>query len=54
MAIGLRYGYEFGEQIGGMWVGIFIGLVGAAFTSILADAGLDALFRWQASRDDKR
>lgn len=48
--VGLKYGYEFGNRIGGMWLAVFLALIGAAFTSILADAAIDRLLRWQASR----
>lgn len=51
--LGLRYGYDFGHRIGGLWLGVFLALIGAAFTSILADAALDRVLRWRASRAGK-
>jgi hypothetical protein len=49
--VGLKYGYEFGEQVAGFWLGLLMGLNGGAFCGLMASATVNRLVHRRASRD---
>jgi drug/metabolite transporter (DMT)-like permease len=42
---GLKYGYDFGTQVAGLWLGILMALNGAVFCSLVAGALVERVLR---------
>ncbi len=43
--LGLVFGYQFGNRVAGLWLGVITGLNGAIFATILVGALVDRLTR---------
>jgi hypothetical protein len=43
--LGLKLGFDFGQQLAGLWLGLVMGANGAVFCAIVTDIVTDALLR---------
>ncbi|HRD95684.1 MAG TPA: hypothetical protein PLA97_04670 [Rubrivivax sp.] len=51
---GMVYCYDFGQRIGGPFVGVVLALNGAVFCSIVASALVETLCRWWPAAQKQR
>jgi hypothetical protein len=49
--VGLKYGFEFGEQVAGFWLGLLMGLNGSVFCGLMASATVNRLIHRRTQRD---
>lgn len=50
---GVKYGFEFGEQVAGFWLGLLMGLNGGVFCGLMASAAVHRLMHWRTRRDQE-
>jgi hypothetical protein len=52
-AVGLKYGFDFGVSIGGVWMGLAMAVTTALFCTMMADGLLQWLIRLLGGRREK-
>jgi hypothetical protein len=50
---GVKYGFEFGEQVAGFWLGLLMGLNGGVFCGLMASAAVNRLMHLRTRRDQE-
>lgn len=49
-AVGLKYGFDFGLSIGGVWMGLAMAVTTALFSTMMAEGLVQWLMRLRGSR----